>query len=264
MNATQEKADILKTLREAMHLAEEGCEAGPRRGEGELALGISALDRALQGGLARGALHEIAPSGPLHMGAAAGFALALAGLAQQGRRQMLWIQQDFAALEGGEIYAPGLALYGLAVEQFLLLRVAKPMEALWAMEEALSSQAFASLVMELASGSDADLTATRRLQLAAREGDTLALLLRQQKSGQASAATTRWEISALPGLPDELGGLGKPRFGLNLTRNRRGPCGSWAVTWDRQKGCFFSDALSLTLVSTPSNRSDAAPARRAV
>jgi len=264
MNATQEKADILKALRRTMRLAQEGREAGPAREEGHLALDIAALDGVLKGGFARGALHEIAPSGPLHMGAAAGFALALAGLAQQGRRETLWIQQDFAALEGGEIYAPGLTLYGLTVEQFLLLRVAKPMEALWAMEEALSSQALSSLVVELAPGSDADLTATRRLQLAAREGDTLALLLRQQVSGQASAATTRWEISALPGLPGELGGLGKPRFGLNLTRNRCGPCGNWNVIWDRQKGCFFSDALSLTLVSTPRNRPDIAPARRAV
>ena len=45
--------------------------------EAGLPLGLPALDGALGGGLAFGALHEIAPAAPIHLGAAFGFALAM-------------------------------------------------------------------------------------------------------------------------------------------------------------------------------------------
>ena len=73
-----------------------------------LALGLPAVDAALGGGLACGALHELAPAAPVHFGAAAGFALALAALRTAGGRSALLIQTDFAALEAGAPYGPGL------------------------------------------------------------------------------------------------------------------------------------------------------------
>src|SRR5947208_3355816 len=50
-------------------------------GVGSLRLGVPALDAVLQGGLACGALHEFAPASPVQLGAASGFALAIASLA---------------------------------------------------------------------------------------------------------------------------------------------------------------------------------------
>src|ERR1700704_5227276 len=71
-----------------------------------ISFGVASLDQALAGGLAGGALHEIGPAAPLHAGAAAGFALALAALALgaprlRGRdgRGAVWIQPDFTAAE---------------------------------------------------------------------------------------------------------------------------------------------------------------------
>ena len=93
------------------------------------------------------------------------------------------------------------------------------------MEEALKCRALATVVAELTD--DADLTATRRLSLAARDGGALGLLLRHKPSDAPSAARTRWQVAPAPSRPDEFGGLGRTAFSLSLTRNRRGPCGAW-------------------------------------
>ena len=85
--------------------------------------------------------------------------------------QVLWIATDYAAGEGGGPYGPGLDLFGLASARLLVLRVPKPVDVLWAMEEALRCRALACVIAELTGdGAAADLTATRRLALAAREG----------------------------------------------------------------------------------------------
>ena len=104
------------------------------------------------------------------------------------------------------------------------------------MEEALRCRALACVIAELTGeGAEADLTATRRLALAAREGIS-AQRLRPRPAdppratpikSMPSAAATRWEIAAAPSQPDHLsrrsGGLGRTRFDLSLCKNRRGP-----------------------------------------
>ncbi len=52
--------------------------AGIEDGPSALPLGVAAIDAALGGGLARGALHEIAAPSEAHLAAATGFALGLA------------------------------------------------------------------------------------------------------------------------------------------------------------------------------------------
>jgi hypothetical protein len=92
-------------------------------------LGLPAIDSVLAGGLSLGALHELAPSAPHQLGAAMGFALAVATLdasANASLRPVLWIGTDFAGLEGGAPYGPGLELFGLAMARILVLSVARP------------------------------------------------------------------------------------------------------------------------------------------
>src|SRR5437588_8726420 len=140
-----------------------------------LALGIDVVDAALGGGLPCAALHELSAA-PVHLGAAAGFALALAALAPEKTKQTLWIATDFGMLETGALYGPGIDFIGLHTERLLVARVARPIDALFAMEEALKCRALAIVVAEI--NGEVDLTATRRLSLAAREGGALGLLLR--------------------------------------------------------------------------------------
>jgi protein ImuA len=226
-----------------------------------LVFGVPAIDASLQGGLAPASLHEIAPASARDLAAAVGFALALATRVPDGR-SVLWIQIDFAALEAGNIYGPGCDLFGLSASRLLIVKVARPLDALWAMEEALKCRALTCVIVELPKdGAMVGLTATRRLTLAAREGGGFGFLLRHRPSPLASAAETRWEIAAAPSRPDAFGGLGRTAFALALTKNRRGPAGFWTIAWDHHERSF--QALSLGVAETAFDRSDRMPFVRA-
>jgi protein ImuA len=209
-------------------------------------LGLPVVDAALGGGLACGALHELAPAAPAQLGTAMGFALALAALHTTGGRSALLIQTDFAALEAGTPYGPGLDCFGLPMERLIVLRVPRPVNALWACEEALKSRGVAVVIAELPeAGEAADFTATRRLTLAAHAGGGLGLLLRHRPLPLATAATTRWQVAAAPSTPDRFGGLGRTAFDLSLNRNRRGRCGRFIVHWDHHECVFLPQTLSV-------------------
>jgi protein ImuA len=244
-------------------LAHLDAKVGRRQRPGALALGVAAVDAALGGGLAFGTLHDISAGAPAEMGAAAGFAAALAaqGAARATRsRPVLWIQQEIASFEAGGLYGPGFAAFGLPMGRFVVLRVMRARDVLWAMEEALASGALAAVVAELAKD-EADLTATRRLSLAAAEADTLALLLNHQVSPDASAAATRWRVGAHPGSRDAFGGLGLTAFTLSLVKNRQGPTGLWHIVWNHHER-VFSAASSGGVAATARDRSDRAPLAR--
>jgi len=96
----------------------------PRLAVEERLVGLApSIDAVLGGGLVCGALHEIAPTAPVHLAATSGFAAAVAARASCGRREILWIATDYAAAEGGGPYGPGLDLFGLASTHLLMLRV---------------------------------------------------------------------------------------------------------------------------------------------
>jgi protein ImuA len=255
------EAATLSRLRRAVAEIEGSDLAALEAGGRVLPLGTASIDAALGGGLALGCLHELAPAAPLHLGAAAGFALTLAARASE-RKATLWIQPEFAGTEAGMLYGPGLTALGLPMERLLLLRVARPVDVLWAMEEALKSRVLATVIAELTDdGTAADLTATRRLALAARDGGGLGFLLRHRISPESSAAATRWDIAAAPSIPDAFGGLGRTAFTLSLVKNRRGPFGRWTVEWNPHEHSF--SPLSLPVAEAPADRPDRTPLVRA-
>lgn len=220
-----------------------------------LALGTRAIDAVLRGGLAAGSLHEVVPAAAGDVGAAAGFACALAARAAGKGCDTLWIRTDFAASESGDIHGPGCDLFGLPLRQLLILKVAHPIDALWAMEEALKCRALAGVIAELPNdGATADLTVTRRLTLAAQKGDGFGFLFRHRPSPFSSSAETCWEVAAAPSKPDRFGGLGRSTLTLSLTKNRHGPTGRWSVAWDHHERVF--SALSLGVVEAAVDRPD--------
>lgn len=204
-------------------------------------------------GLRAGHLHEIVPDGIFHLGAAAGFAL---GLATQLRRPgaLIWIQQDMAALEGGRPYGPGSAHFGFDPACLLLVRTATAKDALWAMEESLRCSGVAAVIGELSgAGEAADLTATRRLNLAMRARGTLGLLLRQQPLRGTSACASRWIVHAAHGRGDGFGGIGRTAFALTLEKNRHGPCGGFTLEWNDDERCFRA-ALPVAVAAPAADR----------
>jgi protein ImuA len=209
---------------------------------GVLPLGLSSIDPLLHGGLGLGQVHELVPARPCDMGAAAGFGL---GLCMLGGRAVIWVQQDYAALETGIVHGVGVALFGLDPARLILVRTGSAKDTLFAMEEALKTRGFGAVVGEMAEeGKAADLTATRRLSLAAQKGGGLALLFRHRAFPSPSAAATRWRIATVRGATDGFGGLGRTSFAVSLTKNRRGSCGDWIVQWDHHER-RFTEALSV-------------------
>jgi protein ImuA len=190
-----------------------------------------------------GRLHEIVPGGLFHLGTAAGFALALAA---RRTGHVVWIQQELAALEGGAPYGPGGALFGLDASRLLLVQAKTAKDALWAMEEASRTSGIAAVIGELAgAGEAADLTATRRLNLAMEERGALGLLLRQQPLSGTSACATRWRVAAAPGRGDGLGGIGRTAFAVTLEKNRSGPCGDYLLEWNDDERCFAAHPVAV-------------------
>ena len=156
---------------------------------------------ALASSAARGRVCEIVPATYGDGTAACGFALSLAIAAAARPGLILWVVEDFACHEAGSPYGPGLHHHGLPLERFVLVRVAGPQQALWALEEALKSRACAAAVGELRDGArHFDLTATRRLTLAARAGRSEGILLHSRPApGLSTASEARYEVSSLPG-----------------------------------------------------------------
>jgi protein ImuA len=186
-----------------------------------------ALDNHLPwGGLPLAALHEVLAAEP---GAAFGFAALLLARAEAALpgRALLWIAPD------PDAYPPGLARLGLSARSLVLVRATKPTDALWAAEEALRCPAIAATLLI---GPTPDLTAARRLQLAAETGGGIGLLLRSDSEDAGpTAALTRWRLTALPAdtTPHH---LGDPEWQVSLLRARGGRPGEWAMRWDAALG----------------------------
>lgn len=250
-----EAAETLAALRAAVARI-EGCGAGasgPR-----LTLGVGEIDAALGGGLRRGALHAVSAASPAAAGAATGFAGVLAALAAGTRGAVLWIRQDMAARESGEIWAPGAAALGLDARRLILLQAPNPGAALKAAEAGLSSPALAAVVIEPFGAIQVfDRVAGRRLALAAGRTGVLAILLRLPPQPGApaglSAAETRWRVAPLSSAwgaaeaplamspeawEEALDGWGRPLARVELLRNRLGAVGRWPLAWGFDDGLF--------------------------
>lgn len=184
-----------------------------------LPFGLDALDRRLAGGgLAVDALHEVAGA-TSSLGDDAAATLFAAAIAARSEGQVLW------ALARRDLFAPGLAQIGLAPERVLYAECRSDAEVLAVMEEGLRHGGLSAVVGE--AGRTA-MAATRRLQLAAEEGGTMALLLKRWRRsgadplGLPSAAFTRWRLACAPSAPLAVPGIGRARWQLALVRQRGG------------------------------------------
>jgi protein ImuA len=174
-------------------------EGGARHRRAVLPFGIKAIDEHLpEGGLALGALHEVAGGGN---GAVDGAAAALfaAGIAARTRGHVLW------CVTRQDLFAPALAQASLTPDRVIYVEAGDEKSALACFEEALRHRKLGAVVAEVAHLS---MIASRRLQLAAEDSGVIGLALRrwrrQAKAAelvQPTASTTRWRVSALPSTP---------------------------------------------------------------
>lgn len=218
--------------------------------------GHEAIDAALGGGLALGRLHEAFAVDPADAGAATGFAIALASLAASDG-PVVWLREAEAEARG-RLYVPGLAGLGLDPARLVLGVPATSLELLRAAAEVVRCGAIAVTVIELwGNPHQLDLTASRRLAVAAEASGVTAILLRIAAQPDPSAAQTRWRVAAAASTALEADAPGRPAFELNLVRQRGGPEGlRWPVEWNRDTRTLFDAAAPLpgTVVSLAEHR----------
>jgi protein ImuA len=217
-------------------------ESGPQE---LLSLGAREVDARLRGGVLRSGLHEFfGAAGDLV--APGAFALLLALRLPEAEARIFWVNSDKEQQGAGRLYAPGLAEMGADPSQMLLVQTKDLKDALRAAADCIRSKAAGAVVLE-AQGSARliDLTATRRLALAAAEAGVLMLLVRSDSAPMPSAATSRWAVRSAPSAPLPGDAPGLATFDIALLRHRSGIAPFEArVTWDHATRSFDDAPLS--------------------
>ena len=191
-----------------------------------------------EGGLRRGALHELAPQTHWDQGAAVGFCLgACARALRLQAGPMVWIGRPHG--DFGAPYGLGLAGFGLDPRQVLWVCPPRLADRFWATEEVLRSGA-ARVVLAQLEGDGLDLVATRRLQLAAENGGSLVLLLRGPSDAPIALANSRWRVAARPA---SHWGQGSCRMQLMRARSLPAGAAAFDLEWQSATNAFHLAAI---------------------
>lgn len=230
--------DSLESLKARIAGLERAC-AGESGGEpaGLARTGHAGIDAALGGGLMRARLHEIFAFEADDAGCATGF---VAALALRLGGTLVWLREGEAEKRGGQLHAPGLVEIGLAPSQVILGTLPDALAVLRAAADVTRCGDVGVAVVELWRDPRAfDLTASRRLALAAEASGVTVIALRIAATPAPSAAQTRWQVAAAPSLPMEANAPGCPAWRLELLRQRGRPAGgAWRVEWNREQACL--------------------------
>ena len=224
-------------------------------------------------------LHEFTPAAPADAPAAFGFALGLAARAMaQSRAHGLIVAEDFALREHGGFHGPGLAAHGLDLDRLIFVRAPSAIAAFGAMEEGLRSGALAFALADVWDLKPYSLTVSRRLLLAARAGQTPALLVQSGAHHSAdklsTAAQTRAEIAAAPSLHRSSAGGGRglpgaPAFAVRIVKAKlgQGPPGAhhdpehvFPLHWRGESHDFVDPTVSEPMAAASADRPGAAAA----
>ncbi len=226
-----------------------------------LGFGLAGVDARLGGGLAVAALHEVFAAAEADGPAAAGFALLLA-LRCDRPGPVIWLREDKARMNG-RLYGLGLAELGFDPARLLLVQAPDTLAVLRAGADAVACGAVATVIIEPWGRAPAlDLTATRRLALAAAKSGVTTLLLRNGDP-PPSAANSRWQVAAAPSLALPANAPGMPAFDVTLLRHRGGIAGfSTRLEWDRDRRAFGT-ALPGVAPAAAAQRARAPKQRRA-
>jgi len=168
------------------------------------------MDVVLPDLLTPGRVHEATGSG--RRAFACSLAVVLGGA-------VLWVQDT---KQGDMIYPPGAVRF-FDPARLVMVRPTGRLPVLQVMEEALRSGSAPLVVGELDQAPD--LTASRRLQLAAGTGGGRGLCLVPEGRLCSNAAETRWRCAPMPG-----GGMARQHW--EIVKNRQGRLGQWDVSWD--------------------------------
>lgn len=226
------------------------------------ALGHDVLDARLGGGIARGRLHELFAADPIDQPCVTGFALMLS--MRLGDGPLLWLRQDGGVRQGGGLHAPGLVELGCDPARIIEVQVPDETALLQAAGDAVRCQQLAAVLVEPWKAARAfDLTASRRLSVAAEKTGVTLFLLRSAADPAPSAAHTRWQVRAVPSTALAAGAPGPGAIEIRLIRHRGGLAEfRQRLEWDRDQSVFRDASLPCAVVSGAAGGPAAAGAAR--
>jgi len=193
--------------------------------------------------------HEILAE-PGHAAAAMGFALALAGQALASALPgagLLWVREVAAIAETGNPYGYGLASFGISPNCLIVAQMRTHTDALRAALEGARCAALGAVVLETAG--TVDLTASRRLKLAAEKSGVSIILVRPNSFCASNAVPIRWRVAAVPRTHPHA--AMEAVFRAEILKHPKGMAGRCCVVeWDHERRCF-TEALSLPVAAVP-------------
>lgn len=211
----------------------------------QITFGAEALDSRLRGGLIQAALHEIYAASTYDSTSAAAFALLLAWRASKAR-PIFWVREEAITRLEGKPYGHGFAELGIPPDALFLVNAPSTIAVLRAGADITRCSAVGAVIIELTGRAPAlDLTASRRLALAAGQSGVMTLVLRTGAEPVPSAAHTRWRVESAPSTPLPANAPGPPAFEVMLLRHRGGFAGIEArLEWNRDRQSFDQTPLS--------------------
>jgi len=219
----------------------EGIERIHTRAKSVLPFAVPEIDAKLPGGgLALGALHEIAGGAADAVDGAASVAFA-AGIAARTGGTVLWCHYS------DDLFEPALARFGLTTDRVIFFRAKDERDLLSGFEEALRHGGLTAVVGEMAGLSH---LSSQRLQLAAEQTGTMAVAVRRWRRhvdardyGLPTTSFTRWRVTEARSAPLPVRGVGRARWHLELMRCRAGSGADFDVEACNAKGFITLPAL---------------------
>lgn len=203
-----------------------------------LRFGIPRIDGLLNGGLRRDGLHEFYAVNEEDKAATMAVALLLTCRACNAEAPLIWL--CVGDRDHSHPYAPGLMELGLNSNTMLLMRLPDVKGLLRAAVDCVRHGGVGAVILQTEGPTrHFDLTASRRLTLAAERSGTLVLMVRNRTELLPSAAHTRWHVMSAPSAPCAANAPGHPVFDLTLLRQRGGRDGlHLQMEWDREQAVF--------------------------
>ncbi len=130
----------------------------------------------------------------------------------------------------GSIFPGALKGFGVDPEKIIFIDLKKEKDVLYATEEALKCKKVTAVISDIKQISFKE---SRRFQLAAEQSRVTGFILRNNiQSINTITCVSRWRITSLKSeLPDDMPGVGFPRWHVELLKVRNGFPGKWNIEW---------------------------------
>lgn len=202
--------------------------------------GTDAIDSRIEGGLAQQALHEVFAASVDDGSTAAAFAMMVGMRACPADRPIIWVRENRCGRHTGHVHAAGLVELGFDPNDLVLVDAPDTLAVLRAGADIVKCGQVGAVVIEPWGRAPLlDLTASRRLSMAAAASGVLTLVLRVGAEPVPSAAQTRWQVATASSSPLAANAPGHPAFDIALLRHRGGIAGfETRVEWNRDTRSF--------------------------